>query len=152
MWATVSVLQMMSYITLINLNFPKNLLTFMDCLESVHDFNKWFPNPFVYLLPQSKMNMSPYNDQFNDRGFTNRNMLYLCGSDLLTMAVTSLLILILIPLSSKFAYFSMRLINWNRFFGTILNKIKYSTLSRSFIQAYLKICIAASVNVGIVFF
>jgi len=105
MWATVSVLQMMSYITLMNLDFPINLLSFLDCIESVHDFNKWFPNPFIYLFPQNKMNMDPFNDQFNNRGFTNRNMLFLCGSDLITLAATGLVILILIPLSSKIAYF-----------------------------------------------
>jgi len=105
MWAAVSVLQMMSYITLMNLNFPMNLLAFLDCVESVHDFNKWFPNPFVYLFPPSKMNMNAYNEQFNKRGFTNRNMLYLCGSDLATMAFTGLVILLLVPLSKSFSYF-----------------------------------------------
>jgi len=107
MWATVSVLQMTSYVTLMNLNFPQNLLAFLDCVESVHDFNRWFPNPFVYMFPPSRMNMSAYNDQFNSRGFTNRNMLYLCGSDIATMAITGLLILILIPLSNSFPYYLM---------------------------------------------
>lgn len=32
----------------------------------------------------------------------------------------------------------------------MLKSIKYSGISRSFIQAYLKICIAAALNVGIV--
>ena len=99
MWAMVSVLQMMSYITLLNIYFPANLLSFLECIESVHDFNKWFPNPFMYLLPPSKLDMSSYNKQFEDRGMSNRNMIYLCGSDLIVMGFTALVILILTPLS-----------------------------------------------------
>lgn len=101
MWAMVSVLQMMSYITLMNLHFPGNLLSFLEYIESVHDFNKWFPNPFTYLLPPSKLNMDPYNEQFENRGMENRNMIYLCGSDLIVMGFTALGILVLTPLSES---------------------------------------------------
>jgi len=101
----VSTLQLMSYMTLIDLNFPQNLLTFLEYVETVHNFNKWFPNPFVYLFPGSKLDMSAYNERFEGRGFANRNMLYLCGSDLSLMAFTMLFILILIPISTHISYF-----------------------------------------------
>jgi len=106
MWATVSVLQMMSYITMLKLYFPMNLLKFLDCIESVHDFNKWFPNPFAYVLTSNKLNMEAYNEQFENRGFKNRNMLLLCGSDLVTLCLIGVAILILIPISQKIMYFS----------------------------------------------
>ena len=93
MWAMVSVLQMMSYMTLIDLYFPENLLAFLKCIESVHDFNKWFPNPFTYLFPPNKLNISPYNEQFEKRGFSNRNTVYLCGSDLIIMGATGMFII-----------------------------------------------------------
>jgi len=151
MWATVSVLQMMSYLTLMNLQFPQNLLAFLECIESVHDFNKWFPNPFTYLFPDSKLNMSPYNEQFESRGFKNRNMLYLCGSDLSMMLITILAIGVLIPLANIVPYFNTSL-KKSRIAGTLLEKLRYSSVTRSFIQAYLKICLSACVNIGIVFF
>jgi len=105
MWIAISVLQMISYMALINLNFPENLLTFLSYIESVHNFNKWFPNPFAYLFNESKMKMQPYSEQFENRGFTNRNMVFLCGSDLALMGCTVLFLLILIPLSNKIKYF-----------------------------------------------
>jgi len=105
MWIAVSVLQMMSYMTLMNLNFPQNLLTFLEYVETVHNFNKWFPNPFVYLFPEKFMDMTSYNEQFQSRGFTNRNLLYLCGSDLALLCLTVVCILILIPISRHISYF-----------------------------------------------
>jgi len=39
-----------------------------------------------------------------------------------------------------------------RLADTILKKFKYSSITRSFIQSYLKICLAAAVNIGIVFY
>lgn len=101
MWAMVSVLQMMSYITLIDINFPENLLSFLECIESVHDFNKWFPNPFTYAFSESKLDMSAYNEQFEKRGMTNRHMVYLCGSDIIVLCLTAISILLLTPLSES---------------------------------------------------
>ncbi len=100
MWAAMSVLQMMSYLTLLSLNFPDNLLTFLGYVESVHNFNKWLPNMFTYLFPSRYLDLSPYNEQFNDRGFENRITLYLCGSDLVVMAAMGLAIIVLVPLSN----------------------------------------------------
>ncbi len=105
MWATMSVLQMMSYLTLMSLNFPDNFLTFLGYMESVNNFNKWLPNPFQYLFPSKYLDLSPYNAQFDERGFSNRNMLYLCGSDLVMMAAMGLAILVLVPMANVLAYF-----------------------------------------------
>jgi len=105
MWIAISVLQMMSYLTLMNLNFPPNLLTFLEYVEMVHNFNKWFPNPFVHLFPEKMLDMTSYNEQFESRGFNNRNMLYLCGSDLALLCLTGIGILILIPISRHISYF-----------------------------------------------
>ena len=108
MWSMVSVLQMTSYLTLIDLYFPESLVSFIGCIESVHDFNKWLPNPFLFIFPKSKLNMTSYNQQFKNRGIDNRNMIYLCGSDLIMMGLTGLLILILTPLvKSKMFEFSV---------------------------------------------
>ena len=101
MWATVSVLQMESYITLLDLNFPELLIVFLGYIESVHNFNKWFPNPFEYIFPLDKLNMTAYNPQFASRGFPNRNVILLCGSDLIVMGLSGLSILILIPLAKS---------------------------------------------------
>jgi len=105
MWVAVSVLQMMSYLALIDLNFPENLLTFLSYVESVHNFNQWFPNPFTYLVNENNMDMTPYTEQFEKRGFTNRNMIYLCGSDLALMALNISVILLLMPLANIIPYF-----------------------------------------------
>jgi len=111
MWIAISVLQMMSYLALININFPENLLTFLSYVETVHNFNKWFPNPFTYFINETKMDMTPYTEQFERRGFTNRNMIYLCGSDLALMGTTTLVILILIPFARIIPYFADLIIN-----------------------------------------
>ncbi len=99
MWAVMSMLQMMSYLTLLDLEYPANLLIFLDCLESVHNFNKWMPNIFAYILDTRDLELRPYTFQFEDRGFGNRNLLFLCGPDLMSLCLTLLLIGILIPLS-----------------------------------------------------
>jgi len=111
MWIAISVLQMISYLALININFPENLLTFLSYVETVHNFNKWFPNPFTYIIGEAKMDMTPYTEQFERRGFTNRNMVFLCGSDLALMAITILVILVLIPISGTVPYFTNLIIN-----------------------------------------
>ena len=103
----MSALQMMSYLTLISLSFPTNLLAFLGYLESVHNFNKWLPNPFEYVFREKYLDLSPYNEQFADRGFQSRNMLYLCGSDLVMLAVMGLAILVLVPLSNVLRYRNM---------------------------------------------
>lgn len=105
LWLTISVIQMESYLTLIEIEYPQNLLIFLRCVETVHNFNKWFPNPFTYFIEQKKLNMGSYNTQFNDRGITNRNMLFLCGSDIALMGLTLFIIIVLSCLENKITYF-----------------------------------------------
>ena len=141
MWSEISVMQMTSYITLVDLYFPANFLNFMGYIESAHDFNRWAPNPFALIFPRTKLNMSVYNEHFYDRGFTNRQILYLCGSDLLVLGAVGIVILLLIPLAKYHAVFRK-----------LLKGFRFSSISRSFIQAYLKICLAGFINVGMVSF
>ena len=101
MWAAMSAIQIMSYLTLLNLHFPQNLLAFLEYIESVHNFSKWFPNPFAFILKESQLDMSPLNEQFESRGFPNRNMLLICGSDLIMLALMLLAILVLSPLAGS---------------------------------------------------
>ncbi len=105
----MSVLQMMSYLTLITLNYPENVLTFLSYVGSVNNFNTWLPNPFEYIFPAKNLDLSPYNSHFEDRGFTSRNMLYLCGSDLVMLVVMGLAIVVLVPLANVLRYLRMRL-------------------------------------------
>ena len=141
MWAAISVLQIMSYITLMGISVPAIFSIFLECVETVHNFNKMLPNPFAVLLPSSQLNMTSHSEQFYDRGFSTSQMLYLCGSDITMLAIMSTIIVLLIPLSEK-----------GRIFETTLNKLRYSSLNRTFIQAYLKICLAACVNIEVVIF
>ncbi len=99
----MSMLQMMSYLTLMTMEYPPNLLVFFDCLESVHNFNKWMPNIFTFILRVEDLDRQPFNPQFEERGFTNRNLLLLCGPDLMSLCLTLLAIGILIPLSKMAA-------------------------------------------------
>ncbi len=135
MWAAMSVMQMISYLTLLNLNYPQNVISFLEYVESVYNFNSWLPNPFSYMFPG--LEKVPYNAQFASRGFTSRNMLYLCGSDLIMLALMASAILVLVPLSKVCALF-----------GKLLDKLRYSSITRSFIQSYLKFCLAAFTNLG----
>ena len=141
MWSAISVLQALSYVSLVDLYFPPNFLSFLESVGTSHDFNKWFPNPFASLFPPNKLNMSTFNPLFVSRGFKNRQMLHLCGSDFSTMLIVGVLIVILIPLSKL-----------HFIFGKILNTMRYSSITRSLIQAYLKICLAAFINIGVVLF
>jgi hypothetical protein len=104
MWAMMSMLQMLSYATLLKLHFPPNLLIFFDCLESVHNFNKAMPNLFGLTLKLSELDLNPFNAQYEDRGFYNRNLLLLCGPDLMTLSGFLLLIAVLVPLSQSCSY------------------------------------------------
>ncbi len=99
MWATMSMLQMLSYLTLIDLNYPGNLLAFFDRIEGVHNSNMWIPNVFIYLLQKEQLELLPYNKQFEDRGFGHRNFLLLCNADLIVMLLMLVVIGLLILLA-----------------------------------------------------
>ena len=100
----MSMLQMLSYLTLINLNYPANVLSFFDCIEGVHNSNMWIPNLFALLLKKEQLDLTPYNQQFEDRGFRNRNFLLLCNADLLMMTLMLAAIALLILLASAWTY------------------------------------------------
>jgi hypothetical protein len=99
MWAMMSTLQMLSYLTLVRLRYPANLLIFFDNLEAVHTYNSWMPNIFDYILNKKELNLESYNPAFEQRGLSNRNMLLLCGPDLMVLLMFGLLLLLLIPLA-----------------------------------------------------
>ena len=87
MWAIINVIQMLSYITLMQLEFPENVLIFFGQIESVHNYNKWLPNVFSLILETNKFNDEAYNDSFERRGFNSCIMLILAGSDFIVLAV-----------------------------------------------------------------
>lgn len=141
MWVVISALQFISYLPLVNIHFPPNLLIFMEYIQSVHDYNSWVPNAFDYYLDKSKMNMLAYGPQYVIRNINNSNFLLLCGGDI------EILVLTLVSL------FLIKFIIPNyRFFTGILQRLEYSTIIRSLIQSYLKFCIATLINLSIVIF
>ena len=104
MWALINMIQMSSYLTLLQIRFPKNLLIFFEYLESVHNFNKWMPNGFAYILKTSELNKEPYSDNFLDRGLDNRLLIILCGADIQMMILNILAICFLSVGASKIKY------------------------------------------------
>lgn len=82
MWTIVSSLQFMSYVSLIKLNFPSNLMLFLDYLSQVHNYNSLLPSIFDYTMNKQNLTLVPYNSQFGARGIGNRNFLLLAGADL----------------------------------------------------------------------
>ncbi len=138
MWVTMSVMQITSYITLLKLHLPSNLLVFLDYIESVYNFNKFLPNPFSYVFLESRLNMAAFSQQFDDRGFCNCNALLLSGSDLAMLVIMSLALIVLVPLSGTCSLF-----------GKLLTQLRYNMIIRTFIQSYLKLCLAAAVNATI---
>ena len=139
MWVIVSSLQFLSYMTLMNLNFPPNLLTFLDYIQQVHDFNRWMPNAFDLVLDKRHMDLTPYNSQYNSRGINTRNMLLLCGGDMEILVAIYICLFIVDEILPK-----------HRWLTIIKHKLKYSTIIRSLIQSYLKYSIAAFINLTIV--
>jgi len=105
MWSAMSVIQMTSYLTLINLNYPQNLISFLEYLEAVHNFNSFVPNPLAWIINQEKVTMTSYRPYFEDRGFANRQMLLLCGSDLVMLIFSGIAIIFLSVVSNYFQYF-----------------------------------------------
>jgi hypothetical protein len=149
MWSMMSMLQMLSYVTLIKLHYPPNLLIFFDCLEYVHNFNKWLPNIFDYILRPSELNLEAYNQQYEDRGFPHRNFLLLCGPDILVLLGILLFTGLVIPLASLCSYF-LCLHSSRRFFKRIQKNVQYSTLHRAFVKSNLRLCLSSFLNLGVV--
>ena len=67
---------------LLHLQYPKNLLIFLEALAMVHGFNRFVPNIFKYLLFDEDYHDEAYNETFEGRGFNTRTMLLLVGSEL----------------------------------------------------------------------
>ena len=82
LWGLINVLQLISYTMLLPLQFPKNLLIFLDAIAMVHGFNKFIPNLFAFLIFDEDYHDQAYNDTFKNRGFDTRTMLLLVGSEL----------------------------------------------------------------------
>ena len=83
---------------LLPLQYPKNLLIFLEALSLVHGFNKYVPNMFKILLFDEDYHDSAYNKTFEQRGFDTRTMLLLVGSEIsmfvfIFIAIGSLLLL-----------------------------------------------------------
>lgn len=135
----VSSLQFISYLSLIRISFPANLMIFIDYLNTVHNYNSMIPNVFSYFLVGKDISSTAYNAQFAERGILNCNMLILVGGDFEalfgTMIVLFCLNTFMIP---------------NKFLLRTRRRMKYSSVLRTLFQSYMKFCIAAFVNVGVV--
>lgn len=103
MWTIVSSLQFLSFLSLIKLNFPGNVMTFLDYLNQVHNYNSLLPNAFNYLLNKNNITMEPFNSQFEARGIGNQNMLLLVGSDyqVLGLSLVALFLLEIPAITNK---------------------------------------------------
>ena len=82
LWGLINVLQLISYTMLIPLFFPKNLLMLLENIALVHGFNKFIPNLFKYIFTQDDRQREPFNHTFKKRGFNNRTMILLAGSEI----------------------------------------------------------------------
>lgn len=87
-WEFVSMIQILSFITVINGNLPQNLVIFLNnyvpVTSIVLPFNLIFPN---YLNPLQLFNVFlgyPYNNQFYNAGYQSVNFLYNWASQILT--------------------------------------------------------------------
>ena len=106
MWTIVSSLQFISYVSLIKINFPGNLLIFLDYLNEVHNYNSLLPNIFSYFMDKTNLTLVPYNSQYEARGIANRNILLLVGADLqiLIFSLLGLFCLSIFNITQKYIY------------------------------------------------
>ena len=81
---------------LLSLQFPKNLLIFLEAIALVHGFNRFVPNLFKYLVFDEDYHDESYNETYKSRGFNTRTMLLLIGSELTLFVLIYLLIGILL--------------------------------------------------------
>ena len=58
----------------------------------VHGFNRFVPNIFKYLFFHGNYEKEPLNDTFNSRGFDNRTMILLVGSEITMLCFIFILI------------------------------------------------------------
>ena len=101
MWALVSSLQVMSYLSLVKLNYPANFLLFLDYLSSVHNYNSLLPNYFEKIPDKEDQKIPVFNEQFEERGINNQVMLLLCGGDLEMLIVSIVVLFIFDSLLAK---------------------------------------------------
>ena len=137
MWGIVNILQLISYLTLINIIFPENLSEFLSYLEIVHNFNSFIPNLFKYVV-QDEDNSS-FSATFKSRNIPTRNILLLCGSDIESIFI----IIIFLTILNCFRLKHRVIWNLNR-------KFRFNALTRSIIVSYLKFNMAAFLNLGVV--
>ena len=135
MWGIVNILQLLSYLTLMKLAFPKNLLNFLEYIQIVHNFNSFLPNMFEYILDKDDLNMSSFSETFESREIPNRNILLLCGCD-----IEMIIILLLLCISTKL------LAKHIKFIGKLDKKFRYNGLIRNLIVSYVKLGLAASIS------
>ena len=135
MWGIVNILQLLSYLTLMKLAFPKNLLNFLEYIQIVHNFNSFLPNIFVYILDKDELDMSSFSQTFESRDIPNRNILLLCGSD-----IEMIIILLLLCIPTKLL---SRHIKW---VGKLDKKLRYNGLIRNLIVSYVKLGLASTIS------
>ena len=104
LWGLINVLQLISYTMLLPLLFPKNLLIFLEAIALVHGFNKFVPNLFKYLIFDDDYHEQSFNSTFKSRGFDNRTMILLVGSEFTLFLIIFLIIGFLLLLKKCLKY------------------------------------------------
>ena len=141
MWGIVNILQVTSYLTLIDLSYPENLVQFLSYLEIVHNYSSFIPNLFEYIIQKEDIQNNPFSPTFESRNISNRNILLLCGSDI------EIIILIYICLSILNCFKLKHRTIWN-----LNRKFRFNALIRTFVVAYLKFALASFLNIGVVIY
>ena len=70
----------------------------------VHGFNRFVPNMFMYLFFHGDYEEEPYNETFKNRGFNNRTMILLVGSEITMLCLILLLTVFLVVLKKYIKY------------------------------------------------
>jgi hypothetical protein len=90
----------MSYLTMLNIDMPNNLQSFMKYIEKVHTFGAVVPNVFGYVAPTRSLTVTP-NEKYRDRGYNYTSALILAGSDIEMIIIQSIAIPLVASLYAK---------------------------------------------------
>lgn len=134
MWALVCMIQLASYLTMLNLELPSNLKSVLNYMEMVHSFGAAIPNPLVSFARDKMLNIT--NNRFYERGFTTNYSLYLCGSDIEMIVLQVLL-----------AYAVSKLALKIKFFQRFVKSLKYNMALKTMIVAYVRIVLSICINI-----
>jgi len=143
MWATVNTIQMVSHLVLIRLKLPSNMKQFVGYMaygNSMLNSIPGIPNFVAMLIDEKELNMNPYNDMYENSEYPSRNVMILCGPEIQTLIGLMIITPVVYGLSRVIPYFKI-----------LDEKLRYAALTRTIIEGYLKFCMCAFLNFGLVF-